>query len=289
MMEYALITGAASGMGRQYALQLARKGWGIAAVDRDAEGLRTLGEELAKTDLPEPAASPVPAAQPASPAPAVPAETLAAPAYIPIVADLAEDGAAAKVCLAFEKATGGGTLRILVNNAGMLFTTPVAETPPEKLRAMMMVHCVTPLLLCREFIPLMPQGSHILNVSSICAWMSWPVIGMYGNTKRFVKGFSRSLRMELRQAAISVTTALFGAVDTQMFAFSPKTRRTLRRLGLMISPERAVSGALRAMLKGRRQYFPGLGNRLLVPVLPLLPDSLLLALWRRYGKYLRYE
>ncbi len=255
MTGYALITGAASGMGREYALQLARRDWGIVAVDRDEEGLRKLGAEIA------------------------------APAYIPVTLDLAEPDAAAKVRAAFEKAAPGGELRILVNNAGMLFTTPIAETAPEKLRAMMMVHCVTPLLLCREFLPSMPRGSHILNVSSVCAWMQWPVIGMYGNTKRFVMDYSRSLRIECRPAGVGVTTAIFGSVDTPLFGFSPKARRTMHRLGVMISPEKAVEGALRAMFKGRRRYFPGLGNRLIVPILPLLSDSLLLRLWRRYGKF----
>ena len=260
MTEYALVTGAASGMGRQYALKLHGMGFGIVAVDRDAEGLGHLAEE-----------------------------TGAAPALIPVVQDLSEEGAAESVREAFRKAAGpDAVLRILVNNAGMLFTSKIADTPPERLRAMMMVHCVTPLLLCREFIPEMEAsgGGYILNISSVCAWMDWPAIGMYGNTKRFVKGYSRSLRIETRGTGVSVTTAIFGAVDTPLFGFSERTRRILRRAGIMISPETAVRKALDAMLKKRARCFPGLVNRIMVPFLPLLGDALLEHLLRRYGKYL---
>ena len=260
MTEFALVTGAASGMGRQYAMKLHEMGFGIVAVDRDSDGLGRLSEMMGKS-----------------------------PAFIPVTQDLSAEGAAEAVREAFRKAAGpDAVLRILVNNAGMLFTSKIADTPPGRLRSMMMVHCVTPLLLCRLFLPEMGAagGGYILNVSSICAWMDWPAIGMYGNTKRFVKGYSRSLRIETRGTGVSVTTAIFGAVDTPLFGFSERTRRILRGAGIMISPEKAVRKALDAMLKKRARCFPGLVNRIMVPLLPLLPDALLAHLLRRYGKYL---
>ena len=245
-------------MGREYALLLSKQGYGIAAVDRDARGLEKLGAELGQGS-----------------------------AFVSIAQDLSCDDAVPHIRKALT-AAGADHIAILVNNAGFIFTTEICCTPPEKLRAMMMVHCVTPLLLCREFVPGMKAvgRGYVLNISSLCAWMAWPAIGMYGNTKRFVKAYSRSLRLECRCSGVSVTTAIFGAVDTPLFGFSDRTRRTMRRLGFMITPERAAERALRAMFRGRRSIVPGIGNKLLIPLLPLLPDCLISALYRRFGKYL---
>ena len=256
-MDFALITGAASGMGRIYALRLSEAGFGVVAVDRDREGLERLQGEIGA-------------------------------AFIPIVQDLSEPDAASKVQQAFEEAALDGTVAVLINNAGFIFTTEIAATDPAKLLAMMAVHCTTPLLLCRGFVPRMKAAGrgYVLNISSVCAWMDWPAIGMYGNTKRFVKGYSRSLRLECRGSGVSVTTAIFGAVDTPLFGFSDKTRRWMRRLGLMITPEKAVDRALRGMFRRRARVTPGFGNRLLIPLLPLLGDCLISRAYRRFGKYL---
>ena len=271
-MEFALITGAASGMGRIYALRLSEAGYGVVAVDRDREGLERLRKEIA-----------------ASPAFRGRAETVpGAPALIPIRQDLSEPDAAAKVRRAFEEVAPDGTVAVLINNAGFILTTEITATDPAKLQAMMAVHCTTPLLLCREFVPGMKAAGrgYVLNISSVCAWMDWPAIGMYGNTKRFVKGYSRSLRLEGRGSGVSVTTAIFGAVDTPLFGFSEKTRRWMRRLGLMITPEKAVDKALQGMFRRRARVIPGFGNRLLIPLLPLLGDCLISRAYRRFGKYL---
>lgn len=261
-MEFALITGAASGMGRIYVLRLAAAGYGIAAVDRDREGLERLEKDLSE---------------------------VGAGAFVPIVQDLSEADAAAKVHRALVEAAPGVAVSVLVNNAGFIFTTEISSTDPAKLQAMMAVHCTTPLLLCREFVPeMMAAGrGYVLNISSVCAWMDWPMIGMYGNTKRFVKGYSRSLRLECRGSGVSVTTAIFGAVDTPLFGFSEKTRRWLRRLGFMITPERAVDKALMGMFRRHARVLPGFGNRLLIPLLPLLGDGVISRAYRRFGKLLR--
>ena len=273
-MEFALITGAASGMGRIYALRLSEAGFGVVAVDRDREGLERLRGEVASAG-----GCPVKAGH----------DGVAKPAIIPIVQDLSEPDAAAKVRRAFEEAAPDGTVAVLINNAGFIFTTEITATDPAKLQAMMAVHCTTPLLLCREFVPGMKAAGrgYVLNISSVCAWMDWPAIGMYGNTKRFVKGYSRSLRLECRESGVSVTTAIFGAVDTPLFGFSEKTRRWMRRLGLMITPEKAVDKALRGMFRRRARVIPGFGNRLLIPLLPVLGDRLISRAYRKFGKYLR--
>ena len=241
-------------MGRMYAHRLFEMGYGIVAVDVRQTGLDILADELAGH----------------------------ADRVLPICMDLSEPGAAAKIAAL----TRDLDVEVLINNAGMINVASTAAISSDRLAAMMGLHCVTPLLLCHEFVPRMQAagGGYVLNVSSICAWMDWPLIGMYGNTKRFVKGFSRSLRLECAGSGVSVTTVLFGAVDTPLFGFPQKTVRWMKRLGVMISPEKAVSKALGAMFRRRKVLVPGLCNKLAIPLLPLVPDCLLRAAVRRFGR-----
>lgn len=252
MDGYALITGAASGMGRIYARLLRERGYGLVLVDINSSGLATLADELGGDG----------------------------PDIIIIDQNLASDGAVEAIA----SAVSGIDIEVIVNNAGFVFTTEIADTPKEKLQAMMMVHCVTPLLLCREFVPAMKERGcgYILNISSICAKMNWPAIGMYAGTKAFVRNYSRSLRIECRGSGVSVTTAMFGAVDTPLFGFSAKTRKWMHATGLMISPEKAAGKALDGLFKRRRKVIPGFINRLSLVFAPMISDRQLSRLYRKY-------
>lgn len=254
--KYALVTGAASGMGRIYALRLADMGYGLILADINEEALDSLCDSIEEVPV------------------------------VQVCIDLARRDAAAE--LGRIAAANDAVVEILINNAGVIFTSPICDTAPDKLGLMMDLHCTTPLLLCREFVPGMKEAGcgYVLNISSICAWMPWPIIGMYGNTKRFVKGYSRSLRIECRGSGVSVTTAIFGAVDTPLFGFSEKATRIMLRTGVMISPEKAVDRALKAMLHRRRRIIPGFVNSLAIPLVSILPDGLLKFLADRFGKYL---
>lgn len=255
-VSYAIVTGAASGMGRFYCRNLSGKGYGVIAVDRDSDGLDSLEREIPDATV------------------------------VKIVQDLTEVDAAQRIKSVVDEADL--TVDILVNNAGMLFTTAMCNTDPARLDAIMRLHCNTPLQLCRAFLPGMQERGrgYVLNVSSICAWMSWPLIGMYGNTKRFVLDYSRSLAIECRGTGVSVTTAVFGAVDTPLFGFPEKMRKLMLGTGFMISPEKAVDKALKAMFKGKRCMIAGFANRLVILIAPMLSDRLLAKLARKYGPVL---
>lgn len=256
MSIYAIITGAASGMGRCYALQLAQMGYGVILVDINGEAAQELSSEIAQKY-------------------AVSAPVICIDLTLPNAADLI-----------YEKCQQNGWIvEILINNAGMLITSTIEETDPQRLQRIIALHCTTPLLLCRHFIPLMRQQSkgYILNISSITAWMDWPVIGMYGCTKRFVKGYSRELSIECKGSPISVSTAIFGAVDTPLIRFPllMRYRKLLLRFGFMISPEKATSLALKAMFKRKGKLIPCLSDRFVLMLCPLVPNSLLSFLIRK--------
>lgn len=267
MGKYALITGAASGMGRIYASRLAARGYSLALVDINGEGLESLALELR---------------------PMFVDDDPKMPSVVCIEQNLADEDAVARIAARLEQSAPGAEVEVLVNNAGMIFTSEIADTDPEKLRAMMMVHCVTPLLLCRQMVPAMKARGrgYVLNISSICAWMHWPAIGMYGNTKAFVRNYTRSLRVEYRGSGVGVTTAVFGAVDTPLFGFSQRTRRAMKRWGLMIEPETAVDKALGALFRRRKRIVPGFLNRVSIPVVSVISERTIRRLYLKFGHLL---
>lgn len=268
---YALVTGAASGMGRVYAEKLAAKGYNLVIVDINAKGL----EETAAMVRAEIAS-----------AEGISDELKNSFKVLPVVQDLSVMEAAD---LIWEKTEAEGcVVEVLVNNAGVMYCQGIAETSERMLKLIMMVHMNTPLLLCRKYIGGMKERGcgYILNISSLAAWMSWPGIGMYGNTKRFVRDYSRELRIECQKTGVSITNAYFGAVDTPLISLKDSLRKLARGLMVMITPEKAVERALRATFKRRRGTMPGFLNKLFWPFIVILPDCLLGLAYRIAKPYL---
>ena len=268
---YALVTGAASGMGRIYSLRLAEKGYNVILVDINAKGLEET-ESMIKAAIES--------------SEKISAEHKSAFKVMPLVQDLSVMDAADQI---FEKTEAAGCqVEVLVNNAGVMYCQGIAETSERMLKLIMMVHMNTPLMLCRKYVNGMKERGcgYILNISSLAAWMSWPGIGMYGNTKRFVRNYSRELRIECQKTGVSVTNAYFGAVDTPLVPLKDSLRRLARNLTVMITPEKAVKKALDATFKRRRGTMPGLLNKLFLPFIVLLPDFILGWLYRKAKPYL---
>ena len=257
---YALVTGAASGMGRIYALRLAQKGYNIVLVDINEKGL-VQTEQLVLAEAPE-------------------------TKVMLVTQDLSVMDAADRIYEKTEQA--GCQVEVLVNNAGVMYCQGIAETSERMLKLIMMVHMNTPLMLCRKYVGGMKERGrgYILNISSLAAWMIWPGIGMYGCTKRFVRDYSRELRIECQKTGVSVTNAYFGAVDTPLVPLKDSLRKLARFLTVMISPEKAVDRALRATFRRRKGTMPGLLNKLFWPAIVILPDCLLGWIYRKAKPYL---
>lgn len=263
--SYAVVTGAASGMGRLYARRLALSGYSLIVIDingqkleETADAIRAEVAGLSDWRIPYKSSFRV----------------------LTLVQDLSQQDAAARVA-GFSR-QNGCDVEVLVNNAGLFYYQGIAETSPRALSRMVMVHDYTPLMLCREFVPQMKERGcgYVLNVSSLAAWIPWPGLGMYASTKRFVKDFSRALRVECRGTGVSVTNAYFGAVDTPLFNLKPSYRRLARNLRIMIPAEKAVEKALRAMFRRRKGIMPGVLNHIFKLVVTILPDPVLAWIYR---------
>lgn len=268
---WALITGAASGMGRVYAQRLAAKGYNLVLVDINAAGLEET-ESIVRKNIEQ--------------LDGIPAQCRSSLRVLRITQDLSQMNAAD---LIFEQTqTAGCEVEVLVNNAGVMYCQGIAETSERMLKIIMMVHMNTPMLLCRKYVvPMKERGcGYILNISSLAECMSWPGIGMYGATKRFVKDYSRELRIECQKTGVSVTNAYFGAVDTPLIPLKESLRKLARCLAVMIRPEKAVDRALNATFRRRRGVMPGVLNHIFKPICLILPDCLLGWIYRKAKPYL---
>ena len=268
---YALVTGAASGMGRIYSIELAKRGYNVIMVDINAAGLQETERMVMET---------VGAMEEIAP------ELKKSFCALAVVQDLSVKDAADRIFETTEAA--GCKVEVLVNNAGVMYCQGIAETSERMLDIIMMVHMYTPLMLCRKYIIGMKERNrgYILNISSLAAWMIWPGIGMYGHTKRFVRDYSRELRIECQKTGISVTNAYFGAVDTPLVPLKDSLRKLARALTVMIRPEKAVRRALGATFHRRRGTMPGVLNKLFLPLIIVMPDCLLGWIYRKAKPYL---
>ena len=268
---WALVTGAASGMGREYARRLALMGYNLVLVDINGKGLEET-ESIVRAEVEGPGE--------------VPVQFHDSFRCLAVVQDLSQMNAADVV---FERTEAAGCeVEVLVNNAGVMYCQGIAETSEKMLKLIMMVHMNTPLMLCRKYVTGMKErgNGYILNISSLAECMNWPGIGMYGSTKRFVKDYSRELRIECQKTGVSITNAYFGAVDTPLIPLKDSLRKLARGLAVMITAERAVDCALKATFRRRRGTMPGLLNHIFRPICIILPDCLLGWIYRKAKPYL---
>ena len=249
MKRYAIITGASSGIGEEYARQLAAKGYNIVIVSEREDANHCVAEAIAKKYGVE---------------------------ALPLTVDLTDDDAADKV-FAFAQQLPG-QVDTLINNAGMLLFSTLEQTPDTRLDKIISLHCTTPTKLCRLFATEMTKRGHghILLMSSVTAWTPYPTISHYAATKAYLKSFGQSLWYELRNKGVSVTMVFPSAVDTPFYNLEDSARRILLRLGLMLSAEDVARRALRAMFRRRRKCRPGFWTKLEAAICAILPAWALL-------------
>ena len=244
----ALITGGGSGIGLEYARQLAGRVYDLALVSNREDELKAAKEELSRTY-------------------SIHVATL--------TIDLARHGAAHAV-LDWCDAEGIEP-EVLVNNAGMFFMEYLGAENLKKVSAMMALHVETVTELCVLFGARMKERGkgYILNMASVTAWIPSPGIAVYSASKAYLVSFGKGLSYELHPFGVNVTTLCPAAIDTGLYMLSDKQRKTLRCLGIMKSPEWLVKRALKGMFRGRRVMRPGPLNRLLPAIISCLPASLI--------------
>ncbi|MBQ9296758.1 MAG: SDR family NAD(P)-dependent oxidoreductase [Paludibacteraceae bacterium] len=192
---------------------------------------------------------------------------------------------------------------ILINNAGVFFFNPYCETSMKRIDLMLQLHVVTVAKLTRLFAADMCKRElteeeadtricghkrmrgYILNMSSMSAWMAMPGIQTYNATKSFIYNFSKSIWYELKPQNVGITVMAPGAVDTALFGLAPNLRKLAVNLTVSIPPEKLVKRALKKMFRNKKADTPGFINWLSTPILKHTPDWLVFLAMKYVGKY----
>lgn len=231
-----LVTGASSGIGREIALELARRRARVVVTARRAERLEALCGELARAG--------------AASAHALPAD-LGQPAEVERLAEQAQAVA--------------GPVDVLVNNAGFAVPGLFVKSDLARTLAMVRVNVDAALVLTHRLLPgmLARDRGGVLTVASVAGFLASPVQSAYGGTKAFLRVWSHSLHAELKHTNVCVTALCPGVTDTEFFEAAGFTKLT----GFLRWRARAAKVARRGvdgLARGRMQVIPGFANQALM-------------------------
>jgi uncharacterized protein len=249
MKPVVLITGASSGIGAALAKVFAAHGHEIALVARRQDRLEVLAGEIAATGRPRP--------------------TL-------ITVDLERrDGASA---IAAELSSLGFEPAIVVNNAGFGLRGAAAALSPDEQLAMIDLNVRALTELSLMFVDsLARHRGGILNVASLAAFLPGPGMAVYYASKAYVLSFSEALHRELFERGVRVTALCPGPVPTEFQARAGQSLPAAARM-LELSAERVAQIGYDAFMAGKRVVIAGIGNRIAVSLMRLVPHALLLRL-----------
>ncbi|MFA6653953.1 MAG: SDR family NAD(P)-dependent oxidoreductase [Candidatus Delongbacteria bacterium] len=239
--KIAVITGASSGFGRLFALELEKnldleEIWLVARREDKLNELASMLERVKG---------------------------------IPIAADLStEEG----LNIISEKATKEKPfIKVLINNAGFGRSEEFCEGEEKYYSDMIDVNVKAPVILTRKLLKYMSESSMIANIASSAAFAPLPYFSVYAATKCFILNFSYALGEELKERDISVTTVCPGPAQTEFFKTKEKKVNHLK----IEDPVKIVEKAVRDMKKRKRISIYGSQTNLLRFVSSLMPRSLL--------------
>ena len=254
-MNIAIVTGASSGMGREFVRQLhgyvnADEIWAIA---RRQDALEELKSE-----------SPVPVR--------------------PIALDLLDPESFAKLeaMLQEEKPV----ISLLVNAAGFGKFGAYHKVSLADESRMIDLNCKALVLMTRLCIPYMDKPGHILQLDSLSAFQPVPYITTYGATKAFVLSYSRAMNRELKGTGIRMMAMNPGWVKTEFFDHAMQTNSgEVQYFNILYEAKDVVATGLHDLYKTRKDYsVHGLPVQNQVRAVKLVPHSIVMNIWLNQQK-----
>ena len=247
----ALVTGAAGGIGLEFAKVLAARGASLVLVDismpRLEEAVKLLQENYRVTEMQR---------------------------FFTLRLDLTSEGIVKTVdefCRLHEL-----TPDILINNAGIFSFAPIKDTAIKKVETFLKLHVSAVTLLSQWFVSMrVPfQSGCMLNMSSMSCWMPMPGLALYSSTKSYIRVFTRALHYEVKDYKVGVTVACPGGIATDLFGLPEKWKKFAVAIGVLDTPERFANKAVNRMLRHKKQYINGFLNRLSILFIGILPTGI---------------
>lgn len=220
----AVVTGAASGIGRALADTLAARGARLALIDVQEEPLARAAQELGA---------------------------------LGITADVRDDAAVAAAAARIESELGA--VELLFINAGVATVGPACATPLADVRWVLEVNAVGSIVVARNFVPRMAarRRGRVAFTASLAGLFGAPGMSAYSASKFAVVGFAEALRVELQGTGVTVTVVCPGQVRTGLHAATRYHHEGFRRFldrapkGLGLSAAQVAEAAVAATCAGR--------------------------------------
>ncbi len=138
--------------------------------------------------------------------------------------------------------------------------------------------------MCYMSVPYMAKGSRIYNMGSMSSWQPVPYINVYGASKAYVLNFSRALGVELKDRGIKVMAVCPGWITTEFFDHAIHDD-TISYFNRYYPPEQVIEKALKDMKKGKNASVLGFPERVQVLLVKLLPVGFVMKTWcKQQGK-----
>ena len=252
MKNIAVITGASSGMGREFVLQLSREKsfdeiWVIA---RRTDRLESLRDEV-KTPI------------------------------RPISLDLTKEESISEYARLLE--AENPNVSVLVNASGVGLFGTFSEMPLSDLYRMIDLNSKAYVGMTYATLPYLTNGSEVYQLDSLSSFQPVPYICVYGATKAFILSFSRALNVELKSRGIHMMAVCPGWVKTEFFDHAVKDD-TICYYNKFFTPEQVITRALRDMKKRKDVSICGFSVRAQVFLTKLLPHKLIMKIWCKQQK-----
>ena len=230
----ALVTGAASGLGLELSLLLAKDSYNLILIDIDQINLKLAKEQIEKDNKVN-------------------------------ISLLVKDLSQPNIAIEIFRELKGEPIDILVNNAGFGLFGSFSETDWERENDMLQLHIMTTTHLTKLLLKgMVVRGSgKILNMSSLAAFQPGPLMSLYYASKAYILSFSEAIANELKGTGVTVTVLCPGQTDTS-FQSVVSESSSENKIGFNIaSPKSVALYGYRAMLKGKTVAVPGKINKFL--------------------------
>lgn len=175
-------------------------------------------------------------------------------------------------------------IQVLINNAGFGLFGEFTQLDLDKQLNLIDLNVKGLTAISHISIPYMPQGSHLVNLASNSSWQPVPYINVYGSTKAYVMNFSRALGVELKSHKIHVMAVAPGWIKTEFFEHAVNDD-TIKYYDRFYTAKQVVDRAMKDLKKNKSVSIMGFPVRMQVRLVKFLPVKWVMGIWcRQQGK-----
>lgn len=169
-------------------------------------------------------------------------------------------------------------VQVLINAAGFGLFGTFTEMDMDKQMDIVDLNSRALIAMCHATIPYMPKGSKLINLASNSSWQPVPYINVYGSSKAFVMNFSRALGVELKAQGIHVMAVAPGWIKTEFFDTAVHDD-TIKYYDRLYTSQEVIDQAMKDLRKGKKVSILGFPVRMQVRAIKFLPVSLVMKIW----------